>query len=164
MHPGEVTRILVRFAPQDESPSYSFDATAEPGYVWHCHILEHEENDMMRPYHLVAPNSLAGHGEVAQATAAAVSATELLAPRPNPSAAGATFHFTLRAPGAVELDIFSVSGRRMRTLVNTRFDAGKHAVTWDGKDDDGVRFAPGTYFIVLRAEGVSTTRKLSVTP
>jgi FtsP/CotA-like multicopper oxidase with cupredoxin domain len=29
---------------------YSFDATAEPGYVWHCHILEHEDNEMMRPY------------------------------------------------------------------------------------------------------------------
>jgi FtsP/CotA-like multicopper oxidase with cupredoxin domain len=41
MNPGEVTRILVRFAPQDESPAFTFDATAEPGYVWHCHILEH---------------------------------------------------------------------------------------------------------------------------
>ena len=54
MNPGEVTRVLIRFAPQDESPAFAFDATAEPGYVWHCHILEHEENDMMRPYHLVA--------------------------------------------------------------------------------------------------------------
>jgi spore coat protein A len=24
-------------------------------YVWHCHILEHEDNDMMRPYVVVAP-------------------------------------------------------------------------------------------------------------
>jgi spore coat protein A len=23
-------------------------------YVWHCHILEHEANDMMRPYEIVA--------------------------------------------------------------------------------------------------------------
>jgi FtsP/CotA-like multicopper oxidase with cupredoxin domain len=49
MNPGEVSRILVRFAPQDESDEFEFDATAEPGYVWHCHILEHEEHDMMRP-------------------------------------------------------------------------------------------------------------------
>ena len=21
-----------------------------PGYVWHCHILDHEDNEMMRPY------------------------------------------------------------------------------------------------------------------
>ena len=21
-----------------------------PGYVWHCHIVDHEDNEMMRPY------------------------------------------------------------------------------------------------------------------
>jgi FtsP/CotA-like multicopper oxidase with cupredoxin domain len=27
-----------------------------PGlYVWHCHILEHEDNEMMRPYEVIAP-------------------------------------------------------------------------------------------------------------
>ena len=55
MHPGEVTRILVKFAPQDAEAvpgtnQFPFDPTVEPGYVWHCHILEHEENDMMRPF------------------------------------------------------------------------------------------------------------------
>jgi FtsP/CotA-like multicopper oxidase with cupredoxin domain len=24
-------------------------------YVWHCHILEHEDNDMMRPYEIIRP-------------------------------------------------------------------------------------------------------------
>jgi spore coat protein A, manganese oxidase len=48
-NPGEVTRILVRFAPMNGG-EYSFDPTAAPGYVWHCHILEHEDNEMMRPY------------------------------------------------------------------------------------------------------------------
>ena len=35
-YPGEVTRIKARF----ESPGR---------FVWHCHILEHEDNEMMRP-------------------------------------------------------------------------------------------------------------------
>lgn len=35
--PGEITRIIMRFAP------FTGD------YVWHCHILEHEDYDMMRP-------------------------------------------------------------------------------------------------------------------
>jgi spore coat protein A len=56
--PDMVTRIAVRFAPQDlpivsVKPGldlYPFDATAGPGYVWHCHILDHEDNEMMRPY------------------------------------------------------------------------------------------------------------------
>lgn len=29
---------------------FPFDPTTEPGYVWHCHILDHEDNEMMRPY------------------------------------------------------------------------------------------------------------------
>lgn len=61
MNPGEVTRIRVRFAPQDVSVGaakpgvnlYPFDPTFGPGYVWHCHILDHEDNEMMRPYRVV---------------------------------------------------------------------------------------------------------------
>ena len=53
MNPGEVTRILVRFSPNDNTADFPFDATAEPGYVWHCHILDHEDNEMMRPYKVV---------------------------------------------------------------------------------------------------------------
>jgi len=54
-HPGEVTVIRVRFAPIDGSFDYPFDATEGPGYVWHCHILDHEDNEMMRPYKVVEP-------------------------------------------------------------------------------------------------------------
>ena len=55
--PGKVTRVRVRFAPQYSKEAnlvpgvnpFPFDPTAGPGYVWHCHILDHEDNDMMRP-------------------------------------------------------------------------------------------------------------------
>ena len=58
MLPGQVTRIVVRFAPQDLNinaakagkNSFKFDPTTGPGYVWHCHIVDHEDNEMMRPY------------------------------------------------------------------------------------------------------------------
>jgi len=59
MNPGEVTIIRVRYAPQDAPTTgpgtpipgvnlYPFDPWVGPGYVWHCHILEHEDNEMMR--------------------------------------------------------------------------------------------------------------------
>lgn len=58
MNPNQVTRIRVRFAPQGVPSGgvkpgvnlFPFDPTTEPGYVWHCHILDHEDNEMMRPY------------------------------------------------------------------------------------------------------------------
>ena len=36
-YPGGITRVKARF-------------DREGRYVWHCHILEHEDNEMMRPY------------------------------------------------------------------------------------------------------------------
>lgn len=47
MYPGQITTIRIRYLQQDGSP-YSFDATTGPGYVWHCHIVDHEDNEMMR--------------------------------------------------------------------------------------------------------------------
>ena len=51
-HPGQITVLRIRFAPidPDYNPVYPFDATEGPGYVWHCHILDHEDNEMMRPF------------------------------------------------------------------------------------------------------------------
>jgi FtsP/CotA-like multicopper oxidase with cupredoxin domain len=55
--PGEVTTIAVRWAPTTTAVNqvsagvnkYTFDpTTGGPGYVWHCHILDHEDNEMMR--------------------------------------------------------------------------------------------------------------------
>ena len=51
MNPGEVTWIRVRFASQDGSP-FPFDPTLGY-YVWHCHIIDHEDNEMMRKYSVV---------------------------------------------------------------------------------------------------------------
>jgi spore coat protein A, manganese oxidase len=59
-YPGQVLRLLVRWTPTSTPVTphkslagvnlYPFDPTDGPGYVWHCHILDHEDNDMMRPY------------------------------------------------------------------------------------------------------------------
>ncbi len=48
--PGEVTRLAMKF----DLPSGARPARGEKlRYVFHCHILEHEENEMMRPYDVV---------------------------------------------------------------------------------------------------------------
>jgi spore coat protein A len=56
MNPGQVTRVFMKF----DLPSVPFRVPESPRtggheYVWHCHILEHEEHDMMRP--LVVTNT-----------------------------------------------------------------------------------------------------------
>ena len=57
MFPGEITRIALRWAPQGNAAGsthpgtdyFPFDPTNGPGYVEHCHILDHEDNEFMRP-------------------------------------------------------------------------------------------------------------------
>ena len=49
-----VSRFLIRFKPQDPAqwrePNFGFGFDPTIGrYIWHCHILEHEDNEMMRP-------------------------------------------------------------------------------------------------------------------
>jgi FtsP/CotA-like multicopper oxidase with cupredoxin domain len=51
---GEVVTIRLRWAEQNGN-QFPFDATVGSGYVWHCHMLEHEDNEMMRPYIVVSP-------------------------------------------------------------------------------------------------------------
>jgi FtsP/CotA-like multicopper oxidase with cupredoxin domain len=55
-HPGMVTRILVPFGP-DAAPGVPFGTPGQTPftgqYVWHCHILDHEDNEMMLPYEVV---------------------------------------------------------------------------------------------------------------
>jgi spore coat protein A len=50
MNPGECTTVIMKF---DLAPApFSLATSPRTGGhedVWHCHILEHEEHDMMRP-------------------------------------------------------------------------------------------------------------------
>jgi FtsP/CotA-like multicopper oxidase with cupredoxin domain len=50
-YPGQVTRVKAKF-------------TKAGYYVWHCHIVSHEDNEMMRPYRIGPPDPDApeGHG------------------------------------------------------------------------------------------------------
>jgi spore coat protein A, manganese oxidase len=51
-YPGYLTRVIQRF---DLPPGTSAAPGRELRYVWHCHALEHEDNEMMRPYKVIAP-------------------------------------------------------------------------------------------------------------
>jgi FtsP/CotA-like multicopper oxidase with cupredoxin domain len=55
MFPGEISIFRIKFAPTNGDAQYPFDPTVGPGYVWHCHIIDHEDNEMMRPYMVVKP-------------------------------------------------------------------------------------------------------------
>lgn len=78
----------------------------------------------------------------------------------HPSAGSAELLYGLPAPGAVTLEIFDVSGRRVRTLLRGVSAPGVHRAVWDGRDDAGAAAAPGVYLARLSHPAGSATQKL----
>jgi FtsP/CotA-like multicopper oxidase with cupredoxin domain len=54
VYPGQVLTLIMKFAPVDGAVDYPFNVSDGPVYVWHCHILDHEDQDMIRPYRVLA--------------------------------------------------------------------------------------------------------------
>jgi hypothetical protein len=79
---------------------------------------------------------------------------------PNPFNSTTTIPFQLQTAGYVRIDLFNITGQRIRTLVDQSKQAGRHEVIWDGIDDGGQESTSGAYFIELRANGVVIHRRL----
>ncbi len=81
---------------------------------------------------------------------------------PNPFNPTTEIVFDLPQLAAVELGVYSVSGKLVRTLAGERLQPGTHRVTWDGRDRSGRRAPSGTYFYRLTVDGRSFTRKMQM--
>ena len=58
----------------------------------------------------------------------------------------------LTGTGEVEVDIFDLTGRRVRALFRGRDNSGQYARPWDGLRDDGQVVVPGMYFYRVRVD------------
>jgi hypothetical protein len=85
----------------------------------------------------------------------------LHAPRPNPVSPSTMISFEVPSPGAeVDIRIFSVTGRLVRTLVNERRAPGYYWEPWDLTNDGGRTVAPGVYFCRMEAGSFRDTKKM----
>ena len=94
--------------------------------------------------------------------AVAFSAVQLHPAYPNPFNPTTVLSFTLPSSDVVDLAVYDVKGNRIRTLLSgaTRV-AGRHEVTWNGRDDFGLATGAGVYFYRLGTkEDVQTGRML----
>jgi hypothetical protein len=69
---------------------------------------------------------------------------------PNPSSGNTTITVQLNDPAVVTLKIYAQNGQLIRTLAESKLDAGIHQVHWNGTNDSGQAVAPGIYSIVLQ--------------
>jgi hypothetical protein len=82
--------------------------------------------------------------------------------RPNPFREKAAISFSINRPSVVAISVYDVGGRLVRSLVSRPFEAGRHAVSWDGRDGKGTPVGAGIYFYRFRSGHVAQTGKLSL--
>ena len=74
--------------------------------------------------------------------------------RPNPSRETTTLAFSLARAGWVEVGVFGVDGRRVKTLLRAAMEPGFYDVQWNGADAAGRPVSAGVYFVrMLSSEG-----------
>jgi uncharacterized membrane protein len=79
---------------------------------------------------------------------------------PNPFNMETLIRFSLARSAEIELSIYDVLGRKMRTLVAGYLPAGEHILGWDGIDQHGSEVASGVYFYRLTGGAAALTRKM----
>ena len=79
---------------------------------------------------------------------------------PNPFNPSTTIEYSIAAAGAVEITIFSVDGRRIRTLSGGLKPPGKYRMVWDGRNDRGGPVSTGVYFYRLEAGSFAQVKKM----
>ena len=80
---------------------------------------------------------------------------------PNPFNPTTSVRYTVPRAGPVNLTVYDVSGRLVRTLVETAsHDAGRHSISWDGRDENGAEVATGVYFARLSVDSQSASGKM----
>jgi len=86
--------------------------------------------------------------------------TELAGNYPNPFNPETTIAFSLADTEIVTIDIYNMKGQKVRTLVNDRFDSGRHSIVWNGTDDNGRYVASGIYFYRMKSGQYTSSKKM----
>jgi spore coat protein A len=141
MMPGEVTKVIAKFD--------------RPGlYVWHCHILSHEEHDMMRPF-FVGDMDNAVVNRSAEINKESAEATLQLKVTPNPFSNYVTIQFSLTETKKVSINLYDAKGSLVRKTYEGEKNPGLQRISIDGSS-----MANGIYFCEIIINEQRFLRKL----
>ncbi len=102
--------------------------------------------------------SLAGEVQNTSGVQTPGSTFALYGASPNPFNPSTLIKFSLPQTGRVQLLVYDVAGRLVRTLVDDVLPGGEQQVRWDGRNQSGKLMASGVYFSLLR-NGQQTQRQ-----
>ena len=141
IYPGEVARVIAKF----DLPGM---------YVWHCHILSHEEHDMMRPFFVGEMDNSITKKLIQPDNEQLASAFQLNV-MPNPFSNYVTIQFNLTEGKKVTLELYDEKGSLVRKVYEGVRPAGLNTISIDGSN-----LTNGIYFCRINMDGVMFLRKL----
>ena len=171
VYPGEVTTFIIRYAPTElstttlpEDLKFGFDPSLGPGYVWHCHIIDHEDNEMMRPYRVIASPARSAAAPMLKSakissitettpsvgTSYSKSADLMSEPAktitleqnfPNPVKNETEIFFSLPEPAHVRLTLMNSLGQMVKVLIDADAPAGTNIARFNAESlKDGIYY------------------------
>lgn len=147
-YPGQVTRVIAKF-----------DLAGK--YVWHCHILSHEDHEMMRPLVIGNLAAVAKMGTMRMSegpTTPVVTETSLdLKTIPNPFNTKFTLKFNLINDSRVKLNVYNSKGQVVKRVFEGQMKKGPQQFLL-GEDT----WSNGMYFIEISIDGETIIKKMSL--
>jgi spore coat protein A len=142
MYPGEVTRVIANF-------------DLEGLYVWHCHILSHEDHEMMRPFFVGDMKD--EHAEKASPALSdlAFEKQVQLALMPNPFSQSFRIQLTLPQSSDVTVNLYDGKGKLVKKLPNRNLLSGRQILVVDGTD-----LVNGIYYCEITINRQRIVRKM----
>jgi len=81
---------------------------------------------------------------------------------PNPFNAGTRIIYELGTQSDVKIEIFTLLGQKVRTLVNRREPTGEYTIAWDARNDAGIPLPSGIYYARISAGDFLRTIKMTL--
>jgi hypothetical protein len=78
-----------------------------------------------------------------------IERVQFMGTEPNPFRDAAVIRYASPSESLVSLEIYDLSGRLVRSLLDDEVPPGYHSVIWDGRDDAGAEVGSGVYFARL---------------
>jgi hypothetical protein len=92
----------------------------------------------------------------------AISGLTVLQNHPNPFRATTALRIRLGVASDISIEMFDVTGRRVRTQQLARQTAGWRTIPWDGRGDSGQLLSSGVYWCRVTANGTMVTNRMVI--
>lgn len=140
----------------DEGPIVIMVENFRSGLLWKNFMANSEIAPMLEKIGFVADTTTSGLKEESNGA----MKFELKGNYPNPFNSSSTIEFILPLRQKVDITVFDVLGRKVKTLINGMMEKGKNFISWNGESSRNEAVSSGIYIYTIRTAGLQLSGKM----